>query len=384
MWHFVFKDGSFFVFLVLNRKNKMQIFQFKIYVIFIFLFISENIIAQNYQLVSVTKVVSGNETNNALFKVTSSDPSLEYIRAQKISGPQDGVFTQNNDNIRYTSISSESGIPKNLSKIRFTFLQVDKKTPISPNSFRFIINDIDGPNNEALATNCNTNLKFLGTAKPTNLTVINMLPTIIAVGTVEENDGPTSRVMFEFKDIAVVEIDNYANDGYLKDFDMNDDYPISKPVLVKCKAYTSPIYTEKDTLSKQPIVEFRKENNKLLFNVKSIYFDRDKYDIREDAAIELEKIYQLLIKYPKIKITIGAHTDSRAPDDYNLILSENRAKSTMNWLLSKQVDASRIKGKGFGETQLVNKCVNGINCSEDEHQLNRRIEFVIDNPEVID
>lgn len=361
----------------------MLFLKLALYVIIAFLFIPECIIAQNYQLVAITNVVYGDQTNNALFKVTSSIPSLEYIRAQRISGPQDGIFTQNSDNIRYTSISSTSGIPKNLSKIRFTFLQADKKTPIPLNSFRFIINDIDGPNNEALATNCTTNLKFLGTAKPTNLTVINLLPTIIAVGSDEENDGPTSRVMFEFKDVAVVEIDNYANDGYLKDFDLNDDYPISKPVFVKCKAYISPIYTEKDAISKEPLVEFKKEKNKLLINVKSIYFDKDKYNIREDATIELENIYKLLIKYPKIKMTIGAHTDSRAPDAYNLTLSENRAKSTINWFLNKQIDISRITAKGFGETQLINNCSNGVKCTEEQHLQNRRIEFVIENPDVI-
>ena len=372
-----------FLYFSFKRINKMLFLQFRNYVIYIFLLISVGIIAQDYQLVTVLNVVSGNETNNTLFQVSSSISSLKYIRAQRISGPQDGIFTQNNDNIRYTSISAASGIPKNLSKIRFTFLQADKKTLIPLNNFRFIINDIDGPNNEALATNCTTNLKFLGTAKPTNLTIINLLPTIIAVGTVEENEGSTSRVMFEFNDVAVVEIYNYANDGYLKDFDMNDDYPISKPVFVKCKSYTSSIYTETDTTFQQAKVEFRKEKNKLLINTKSIYFDRDKYTIREDAISELENIYQLLLKYSKLKITIGAHTDSRAPDDYNLKLSAKRARSTMNWLLNKQIDASRISAKGYGETQLINNCSNGVKCSEEEHQQNRRIEFVIENPEVI-
>lgn len=354
---------------------------FRCIITIIFFLISTCVFSQNYNLVSVTTIVSGNETNNALFMVSSTMPSLKYIRAQRISGPQDGVFTQSNDNIRYTSNSSASGIPKNLSKIRFTFLQADKRTHIPLSNFRFIINDIDGPNNEALATNCNENLKFLGTAKPTNLTVINLLPTIIAVGTEEENEGPTSRVMFEFKDVAVIEIDNYANDGYLKDFDMNDDYPISKPVLVKCKPYTSSIYTENVPISRDSLAEFKKENNKVLININSIYFDKDEYNIREDAAIELEKIYQILLKYPKIKISIGAHTDSRASDEYNLMLSENRAKSTMQWLLNKQIDTSRISGKGFGETQLINNCSNGKKCTEDEHQQNRRIEFVIENPE---
>ena len=88
-------------------------------------------------------------------------------------------------------------------------------------------------------------------------------------------------------------------------------------------------------------------------------------------------------KYPELKIELGSHTDSRANDKYNWDLSDRRAKSTLAWLIDRGVDAAKISGKGYGETQLVNKCSNGVKCSEAEHQLNRRTEFVILNPEVI-
>jgi outer membrane protein OmpA-like peptidoglycan-associated protein len=88
-------------------------------------------------------------------------------------------------------------------------------------------------------------------------------------------------------------------------------------------------------------------------------------------------------KYPNLKIDLGSHTDSRAPDLYNMKLSERRAKSSRDWIIDKGIDASRITGKGYGETQLVNKCSNGVKCSEPDHQLNRRTEFVIVNPEAI-
>lgn len=341
--------------------------------------------AQNYELVFVTGVISGNETNNALYKVFSkTNASLAYIRAQKIAGPQDGVFTQRGDNIRYTSVSKEDGIPANLSRIRFTFLKLDKRTLISPTNFRFGINDIDGPNNEALATNCNEHLRFLGTANPTNLIVLNMQPSIIAVGAVEENEGPTSRLMFEFENVSVVEFDNYANDGYLKDFDMNDDYLMSKPILVSCKGYASNIYTELDTVpSKNKVAEFKSDRNLLMVNTNPIYFDKDKFDIRPDAEEVLVKVLHLLNKYPELIIEIGSHTDSRAADNYNLELSDKRAKASINWLVKRGVESSRVIGKGYGETQLVNKCSNAIQCTDNEHQLNRRTEFVIVNPDVL-
>ena len=109
-----------------------------------------------------------------------------------------------------------------------------------------------------------------------------------------------------------------------------------------------------------------------------IYFDLDKYNIRPDAAEELDKVVTLLNKYPGMVIRLESHTDSRAEDSYNMVLSKNRAKSTYNYIISKGIDPSRItKFEGFGESQLVNKCSNGVKCSEAEHQLNRRTEFII-------
>lgn len=340
--------------------------------------------AQNFDFVHVINVYSGNETNNALFKVKSPTiPVLAYVRAQIIEGPQNGFFTQKNDDIRYTSLSKVSGIPSNLSKIRFTFLQSDKKTQIPQGNFRFIINDIDGPDNEALATKCIENLKFLGTANPTNLTVVNLPSTIIAVGAFEESDGATSRVMFEFNNVSVIELENYANNGYLKDFDMDNDYPIAKPLLVKCTNSSKSVYTEIDDTTESELNEFKYNENLLLLDTKPIYFDLDKYFIRKDATIELKKVVSLLHKYSAIKLEIRSHTDSRANDYYNLNLSDKRAKAVVNWLVNQGVNVGRLVGKGFGETQLINKCSNGVECTEEEHQINRRVEFVIVNPEVI-
>ncbi|MFD1294957.1 OmpA family protein [Lutibacter holmesii] len=348
-------------------------------------FCTKETFAQNYDLVSVSGVVSGDETSNALFKAYSNTiPSLAYIRAQKIKGPQDGVFTQSGDNIRYTAISSKDGMPSNLSSIRFCFLESDKKTLITPSNFRFVINDIDGPNNEALATNCTPNLRFLGTSNPTNLSVLNTDENIIAAGSREESDGPTSRVMFEFDGVAIIELDNYANDGYLKDFDMNGDYSISQPVLVKCKKESNNLIVKRDTVIVDNDKDFKSERNQVMMNTKPIYFDKDKFNIREDAEVVLNEVLNLLIKYPDLIIEIGSHTDARANDDYNLELSNNRAQSSIKWFINKGVKPSRVKGKGYGETQLVNNCSNGVHCTDKEHELNRRTEFVIVNPEVLE
>jgi outer membrane protein OmpA-like peptidoglycan-associated protein len=110
-----------------------------------------------------------------------------------------------------------------------------------------------------------------------------------------------------------------------------------------------------------------------------IYFDLDKAIIRQDAALELEKILDVMNQNPTMKIDIRSHTDSRQTRKYNQQLSDRRAKSTMNYLLKNGIDASRVTAKGYGETQLVNNCTDGVNCSEEQHQLNRRSEFIITN-----
>jgi outer membrane protein OmpA-like peptidoglycan-associated protein/tetratricopeptide (TPR) repeat protein len=108
-----------------------------------------------------------------------------------------------------------------------------------------------------------------------------------------------------------------------------------------------------------------------------IYFDLDKSFIRKDAAFELEKIVAVMNEFPKIKIDIRSHTDSRQTAQYNEALSDRRAKSTRNWLIKNGIDASRLTAKGYGESQLVNKCADGVQCTEAEHQANRRSEFVV-------
>lgn len=110
-----------------------------------------------------------------------------------------------------------------------------------------------------------------------------------------------------------------------------------------------------------------------------IYFDFDKHDIRPDAEVELAKILQAMKTYPQLKIHIESHTDSRGDDNYNLQLSERRAKSTLEWLVSKGIDRQRLSAKGYGETQLINSCGNGVDCSKEAHQLNRRSMFIIKN-----
>ena len=114
-----------------------------------------------------------------------------------------------------------------------------------------------------------------------------------------------------------------------------------------------------------------------VFEIKEIKFDYNKANIRPDAAVELTKIVEVMREYPKMKIDIRSHTDSRGADSYNLKLSDRRAKATLEWIVKQGIDRKRLKAKGYGETRLVNGCSNGVPCSEEEHQENRRSEFIV-------
>ncbi|MDI5889313.1 hypothetical protein QLS42_15730, partial [Flavobacterium sp. LB3P48] len=205
-------------------------------VVLIFIFFYNFGISQNFQNVAITGVISGSGTNNALFSATSPTiPLLARVRAERIAGPQAGTFTQNGDNIVYTHGAGGTGIPNNKSRIRFTFLRADGITTIPLDDFRFVINDIDGPNNEALATDCGASVRFAGTADPTRLVIDKTPPDLNATGTANESGTAPSRVMFEFNDVSSIEFDNYANSGFLKEFDMNqNNFAITLPLYSVC------------------------------------------------------------------------------------------------------------------------------------------------------
>jgi len=117
-------------------------------------------------------------------------------------------------------------------------------------------------------------------------------------------------------------------------------------------------------------------DNEIVIN--PIFFDFDKWEIRADAAYELENIVGVMRDHPEMVIKIEAHTDSRGRDNYNMKLSDRRAKSTRDYLLSREIATERIESAiGYGETQLVNECANRVKCSKEKHQENRRSKFII-------
>lgn len=129
---------------------------------------------------------------------------------------------------------------------------------------------------------------------------------------------------------------------------------------------------ETDTTFNVPILLDKATLNRT-FVLESIFYDLNKYNIRPDAATELDKLVTILKDNPTLKIELSSHTDARDTDSYNQKLSQNRAKSAVEYIASKGIDAGRMTAKGYGETQLIVKNAK----TEEEHQRNRRTEFRI-------
>ena len=107
----------------------------------------------------------------------------------------------------------------------------------------------------------------------------------------------------------------------------------------------------------------------------NIYFDFNDYSISDTAQKDLRKLLLIMNSDRKLEVEIGAHTDSRGSSKYNHYLSRKRAKSVLYWLKENGVYYKRMNYKGYGESRLKNDCSNGVKCSEQEHQLNRRVEI---------
>ena len=137
----------------------------------------------------------------------------------------------------------------------------------------------------------------------------------------------------------------------------------------------------KDFALERPGEKLLKKDQLCDHKIAPIYYDLDKFYIRFNDKIKLDKIIALMNKYPKMKLEVSSYTDARASKPYNVELSKNRTMSIVNYLTSHGINNERLVAKWFGELYPVNGCVDGVKCSEAEHQLNRRTEFKILNCE---
>jgi outer membrane protein OmpA-like peptidoglycan-associated protein len=111
-----------------------------------------------------------------------------------------------------------------------------------------------------------------------------------------------------------------------------------------------------------------------VIELQDIYYDYNKANIRIDASAGLLRLAEVMITNPSLEVELSSHTDSRGKFEYNMELSQRRAGEAVTYLISRGIDRSRLKARGYGESMITNGCVDGQNCGEEEHQRNRRTE----------
>lgn len=124
-------------------------------------------------------------------------------------------------------------------------------------------------------------------------------------------------------------------------------------------------------------VEMEKVFEGKTMEIENLYYDLDKAFIRPDAAVELDKVVALMKYNRRLTVELGSHTDSRASNEYNMDLSERRAESAVDYIVKNGITRDRISARGYGETRLVNECADGVQCTEAQHQKNRRTEITV-------
>lgn len=130
----------------------------------------------------------------------------------------------------------------------------------------------------------------------------------------------------------------------------------------------------------QPVVEKAELTyypNRMSFELPNVYFELNSSELKPTAQVELEKVVKVMKAFPDMQVELSAHTDSRGSDKYNLVLSGKRAQTCVDFLTTQGIDKTRLVAIGYGELKLKNNCKNGVECSEDQHAVNRRTEFIV-------
>lgn len=222
-----------------------------------------------------------------------------------------------------------------------------------------------GEGDEMLATEITGIVKNKESMQPMSGSTVFLLNTNtgkVKVLKTDENGQYKSMIQRGVMYVAKAMKNNYLADCLTFDFSTEDTV----------SHVTSPRDLLLDSLSLNKI--FRIHN--MDYEIANIYYDFNKYYIRPDAAQELDKLVQVMKENP-VTIELGSHTDCRGSDEYNLDLSQKRAESAVRYIILQGIDASRITAKGYGESRLVNHCADGVYCTPEEHQANRRTEFTV-------
>lgn len=196
---------------------------------------------------------------------------------------------------------------------------------------------------------------------------------------------PNVKVKLKNKAEGVQKSTNTDNDGvYVLHVKKNKEYTISGKkdmYFSQTETVNTSDFNRNTTLFVKLEICLEKADCGSSIKLKNINYDLDQYDIRTDAKPELNRLVQFMVDNPSVHVEVSSHTDSRGTAGYNQTLSQNRAKEAIAYVVSQGIPLYRITGIGYGESKLLNACLNGVQCSEIAHQLNRRTEMKVICPE---
>ena len=198
----------------------------------------------------------------------------------------------------------------------------------------------------------------------------------------QEDNQPMSGAQLNFASKMPLQLKTDNKGEFVAELALNNDFDLtaakdkffkSMPIKVSSVGVTNDT-TVQVTIYLTPIPD---ENVEL--TLQGIYYDLDKADIRPDAAKVLDSLASILTNNPTLVIELASHTDSRADEAYNLKLSQRRAQSCVDYLVKKGIAKARLQAVGYGESKLINDCADGVDCTEEQHQENRRTTFRVLN-----
>jgi outer membrane protein OmpA-like peptidoglycan-associated protein/mRNA-degrading endonuclease HigB of HigAB toxin-antitoxin module len=314
------------------------------------------------------------------------------------------VYSKPDFQLKLSVVDSESKKPLKKAKVKLYDSKSKLLQEVETDEAGLFVTPIDMDANFSVSV---TNSKYFDQAQPFDTKGVKGFEKIVEVpmfkdlgfnlvGKITDND---SKAIMEGVQITILDAksgaDVYAGKSNptgdfqktLSNYSLNQmvnyEIKLEKPGYIAKTIYYSKQLTKSGDINLNDDINLGMEKLKVgtdigkVFNLNPIYFDIGKAVIREDAEVELNKIVKALEDNPTIVIEIGSHTDSRSAAKANLTLSDKRAKASVDYIMSKGIDKSRISGKGYGESKLVNKCKDGVKCTEEEHQQNRRTEFRI-------
>ncbi len=316
---------------------------------------------------TATNLASLNTFGDEMFPFVANDGTLYFSSDGQTSnlGGLDVYSASLNQDGSYGSVEN-LGRPINSPTDDFAFVINDKTEEgfLSSNRYGAVSDDIYAfSKNENYKAPCNLKLKGVVRNKETGEVLKDVLITLVGPNNTPKDQKLFESGLYDYNNVDCNEVKfiRAEKSGYLTNEEIINatDGIFNKDILLDPRVINTDVGSD--------IGKY----------LNPIYFDLDKHNIRPDAQIELQKLVQILLEKPSIKIDVRSHTDSRANDAYNMALSNRRAKSVIDYLLKSGINRNRLTGRGYGESQLVNGCSNGVECMEASHQENRRSEFII-------